>query len=111
MNARARVMEQGSLFQGKVRWLAFTKEMLGLSALVILMLFSALSVVYVKNYERTVFSELQSTQTMRERLQVQWGELLVEQSAWATPTRVQMLASEHFAMHLPSQRDLIVVGA
>lgn len=111
MNARARVIEQGSLFQGNVSWFSWTKEMLAMSVLVVLVLFSALSVVYVKNYERTVFSELQSTQTMRERLQEQWGQLLVEHSAWATPSRVQTLASRHFAMHLPSKHDLIVVGA
>ena len=63
----------------------------------------------MKNFERHLFSELQILQQERDGLEVEWGQLLLEQSTWATPSRVQRFAKEELSMAMPSASQLILV--
>ena len=77
--------------------------------LIVAVLAFACSVVYVKNTNRSLFSELQSLQYKDERLKVEWGQLLLEQSTWATQVRVQRIAQQGLKMHLPQLENTVVV--
>lgn len=109
MNAAAKMVRQGSLFHGHMNVVTMSKQAVGILFLVMIMLFSALSVVYVKNYERRLFSELQFSRQSAQKLHVEWGQLLLEQSTWATPARIQSIAQQHFKMKVPSLSHIYMV--
>ena len=62
------------------------------AALWVMVLASALGVVYGKQEARNRFSELQKLTTARDDLDIEWGQLQLEQSTWATQGRVERVA-------------------
>jgi len=70
---------------------------------------SALSVVYVKHQNRKAIAELAALRTERDVLEVEWDRLLLEQSAWATPPRIEQLARDQLGMVLPEPERILVV--
>jgi len=45
---------------------------------------SAVATVYVQHYRRMQFVELRTLERERDAMQVEWGQLKLEQSTWAT---------------------------
>lgn len=109
MNAAAKNVHQGQALSQPRRAVALTREVLGLSLLVMIMLASAISVIYVKNYERQLFSQYEYSQRDAQKMHVEWGQLLLEESTWATPARVQALAKRHFGMQVPKPGNSFMV--
>lgn len=111
MNAAAKVIHQGSLFQGQ--WTKFQiSKTLGLQAvLLFLVLFSALAVVYAINMHRVTCGQMQMEEQRTHQLQLQWGQLLLEQASLATPARVEALATNKLHMVLPSHRQTFTLRA
>ncbi len=70
---------------------------------------SAVSVIYVKNYNRTLFVELQHEEKQRDELEVEWGQLQLEQNTWATHTRIERIAREKLQMMTPETGDIIYI--
>ena len=85
--------------------------MLGRLALVVILfainVFVGVGVVYSKHSVRKAFVELQSLQKQFDELQVEWRRLQLEQSTWATHSRVERLAREKLDMHLVDGSGLI----
>ena len=77
--------------------------------LVVLLLVSALSVVYSSHQSRMLFNEWQMLQKEAYRLDEDWGRLLLEHSTWAAPDRVERLASERLKMQAPDGKSMQVV--
>ena len=67
-------------------------------ALVVLLMVSALGVVYAKHRNRMLYVELRELQTVRDNLNVDWGRLQLEQSTWATHSRVEAVARKKLGM-------------
>ncbi|GAB4223704.1 MAG: hypothetical protein Tsb005_19480 [Gammaproteobacteria bacterium] len=88
---------------------SFSKESLGLLLLIGMVLISAFLVVYVKDLDRRLFSQVQTEQQVRNKLQVEWGQLLLEQSTLATQARVQTIARDQLNMHSPDAARTEVV--
>ncbi len=72
-------------------------------------LVSALGVVYGKQQARNRFNELQKLTTQRDDLDIEWGQLQLEQSTWATHGRVERVAHDELGMITPSATDLRIV--
>jgi cell division protein FtsL len=70
---------------------------------------SAIALVYTRHESRKLFVELQSLRQVRDRLDVDWGRLQLEQSTWATHGRIERLARERLDMTTPSAGAVIVV--
>lgn len=70
---------------------------------------SALAVVYAKHEARNRFIELQALTTERDELDIEWGQLQLEQSTWATHGRVEQAAREELHMVIPQATDLRIV--
>ena len=70
---------------------------------------SALGVVYAKHEARSRFNELQKLTTQRDDLDIEWGQLQLEQSTWATHGRVERVAREELRMVIPQASDLRIV--
>ncbi len=77
--------------------------------MLVLVLISALGVVYVKHQSRKLFVELQALQQDRDELNIEWGKLLLELSTLATPTRVERIARDELGMKPPSPEKIIIV--
>jgi cell division protein FtsL len=70
---------------------------------------SALGVVYGKQEARTRFNELQKLTDRRDDLDIEWGQLQLEQSTWATHGRVERVAHDELGMITPQPSELRVV--
>lgn len=84
-------------------------ETLALVVLVATTMASALGVVYVKHQNRKAFAELAALRVERDALGSEWDKLLLEQAAWANPTRIEKSAREQIGMVLPDDARIVVV--
>ncbi|KTD07199.1 cell division protein FtsL [Legionella jamestowniensis] len=109
MNAAARAIHQSNLFNGHLLDMRLSKQLCFMLTLLLAVLVSALTVVYVTNEHRIVFSELQRMEQHAHQLQLQWGQLLLEQASLSTPGRVEALAVEKLQMKLPADKNTYVL--
>lgn len=70
---------------------------------------SAVSVVYVKHRSRVLFVELRALEKERDRLHVEWSQLAIERSVWATHDRIEGLARRELAFSEPTPDSTRVV--
>jgi cell division protein FtsL len=70
---------------------------------------TALGIVWTKHRARTLFIELQSLNSQRDQFNIEWSQLKLEQSAWATPGRVEQLARGDLRMTTPKPTDVKMV--
>ena len=75
----------------------------------ILAFLTALAVVVVKHDSRKLFVELQALEQERDRLNVEWSQLQLEEGAWSSHARIEPLARERLNMHVPAPGDLKVI--
>ena len=66
--------------------------------LLALVLVSALGVVYTKHQGRTLFVELQALREARDSMDIEWGQLQLEQSTLTTQGQVERAARERLGM-------------
>ena len=71
----------------------------------------ALSVVSANHRARKLFTELESTQKHMRDLEVEWGQLQLEQSTLAAHVRVEKAARERVGMKPPAPGQIISVDA
>jgi len=76
-----------------------------LAALVI----CAMSVVASQHKARKLYVELQKEQATAKQLEVEWGQLQLEQGTWATHARVERIATRELNMRLPAAGRIEVV--
>lgn len=72
-------------------------------------LLSALGTVYTKHHSRQLFVELETLKTQRDDLNIEWGQLMLEQATWATPTRVELIAHQRLGMTAPPADKIVIV--
>ena len=78
-------------------------------ALVLAVVVSALALVYTKHAARKSFVELQTLTRERDRLNIEWGQLTIEQSTFAAHGRVERVATDELALKRPALEDIFVV--
>lgn len=69
----------------------------------------ALGLVTSQHNARKLFAELEREQQRAKQLDVEWGQLQLEQSTWAMHARVQKIARERLHMGVPDARRTQVV--
>jgi cell division protein FtsL len=77
--------------------------------LIVLVLASALSAVTSQHQARQRFIELEREQARMQQLEVEWGQLQLEQSTWAAHGRVERIARDRLAMRPPAPGQTVVV--
>jgi len=75
----------------------------------ILVCSSALGVVYAVNESRHLLNELQTLGNKRNSLQVEWGQLLLEQSSLVSQGRVEDIAIAELGMKIPAMENMVMV--
>jgi len=73
-------------------------------------LLSAYGVVVSKQETRQQFQKLVALQNDRDELDIEWGQLQLEQSAWATHGRIESEARHILQMKLPRVGDAVLVS-
>ncbi|AHE67670.1 cell division protein FtsL [Legionella oakridgensis] len=109
MNAAAKMIHQSNIFSGQFADIRLSRLFCFQVFLLISVLASALAVIYATNQHRMTFSQLQRAEQKAHELQLQWGQLLLEQASLATPARVQQLAREKFKMSLPVDKQILIL--
>jgi cell division protein FtsL len=69
----------------------------------------ALSLVGSQHQARKLFVELQAEQDRAHALEVEFGQLQLEQSTWATHSRIESVASTKLRMRVPPMGRVRVV--
>ena len=69
--------------------------------LLVAVVLCALSVVTSQHKARKLFIELQKEKEFAQKMEVEWGQLQLEQSTWATPARVEEIAGRQLHMRMP----------
>ena len=85
------------------------KLVLLMGLLLAMVLSSALGVIYSSYKCRQLFAELQQLNRASIHLEEDWGRLLLEQSTWASPSRIERVAKTRLHMVVPDSSDIIVV--
>lgn len=80
-------------------------------ALLAVLLVSALSVVTSNHRARLLFVDLGREQNRMHDLEVEWGQLQLEQSTWANPVRINKIARAKLGMHPPAAEDVVSLDA
>lgn len=69
--------------------------------LLLIVILASLSVVTSQHQARKAFLALQQEKERARQVEVEWGQLQLEQSTWAAPARVEKIAAQHLQMQLP----------
>jgi cell division protein FtsL len=70
---------------------------------------SALALVYTKHESRKLFVELESLTHGRDDLNIEWGQLQIEQSTWATHARIEQVANDDLSLVRPTSSEIFVI--
>ena len=80
-----------------------------LTVLIVLMMISAFGVIYAKHQSRKLFVELQALHKARDNMDIEWGQLQLEQSTLATHSRVEGTAGAKLGMVIPEASQVVIL--
>ena len=69
----------------------------------------ALLLVTSQHKARKLYVELQKEQELARQIEVEWGQLQLEQSTWAMHARIEKIASGQLMMHVPPPSRVQVI--
>jgi cell division protein FtsL len=81
----------------------------GITILIVLVIVTALGVVHVRHKNRVRFVELQNLHTERDRLNVEWTQLLLEQATWSLHHVVDKEARTKLDMVMPPADEIVTL--
>ena len=79
--------------------------------LLALLLASALGTVAATNHSRKLFIALEHGQAGQKRIEVEWGQLQLEQSTWAKHALIESVAAKQLGMKVPDAARTQFVNA
>lgn len=88
----------------------WSKETFALLVLIGLVLLSSLVIVYLKDMQRRLVSDISIEKQIRNRLDVEWQQLLLEKSTWTTDARIQQIAEQNLKMMPIKSEQVYMVG-
>lgn len=71
---------------------------------------SAVGIVTAQNQARRLFVELQQIEADARKMDIEFGQLQLEQSTWAMHSRVEKIALERLHLRLPTPERTQLVG-
>jgi cell division protein FtsL len=109
MNAAARLVHQNILSR-HLLWTRFlSRRNVIVAALALMVLLSALSIIYVTHLSRILHATYQHNLSEQDRLHVERGQLLLERSTWMIQSRVQQIAEEKLGMIIPDSKSVVII--
>jgi cell division protein FtsL len=86
-----------------------TLELAGVLALAAGVVASGVWIVKVEHQSRQLFIQAEALNRQLDDLQIEWGQLQIEQSTLATHSRIETLARQRLRLTEPSDNQLVVV--
>jgi cell division protein FtsL len=80
-----------------------------LPVLLLAVIATAVSTAYAKHQSRKLFIELQALEQRRDAMNVEWGQLQLEQSTYTTHGKVEGAARERLGMHIPTAQQVTIL--
>lgn len=85
------------------------KWQLAIASLVLIMIVTAFSVVYVKDFSRRLFIKEQALVQVQNQKEIEWNKLLLELGAWSAQSRIQRIAREKLGMTTPKMKQIVII--
>jgi cell division protein FtsL len=86
------------------------RHQIGLGVLLLLLVVvSSLGVIYAKYQSRKLFVEQEILRKERDELAIELTRLLVEQSTWASPARIEKEARERLKLRMAEVSDIKII--
>lgn len=79
---------------------------IALAAVWMAVFLAAVATINARHEARTLFVQLQQLQHDRDELDTEWGQLRLEQSAYATHGLIEKIARDKLAMSVPEPADI-----
>lgn len=77
--------------------------------LLLVIVLSAVGVVYSSHLSRQLFAEQAILLEKNDQLQLEWAQLLLEQSAWSSPSRIESVAHQELGMEIPETEEIQLI--
>lgn len=77
--------------------------------LLVLLLVSALAVIYCKNYSRSIFIEIERNEHALDQYEVEWGQMQLELTTLAESNRVEAIARARLKLVMPPKESIIYI--
>jgi cell division protein FtsL len=77
--------------------------------LTLLVLVSAFAVIEIKHESRKRFVELQALEKERDRMNIEWGRLQIEQGTLATHSQIEQIANKQLHMKIPETDSIVII--
>lgn len=82
---------------------------LGIGGMLLVLLLSALAVIYSKYHSRLIFIEIQKQERALDQYEVEWGQLQLELTTLAEQNRVEQVAREQLKLVMPLRERIIYI--
>lgn len=79
------------------------------AVLVFVLVCTAVAVSWSVHKSRSYLNQLQGLEAERDRLETEWGQLLLEQHTWGAYGRIGKIATEQLQMRNPAPAEIIMV--
>lgn len=70
---------------------------------------TGIAAAYAKHQSRKLFIELQALEAARDAMNVEWGQLQLEQSTHTTHGKVEHAARERLGMRIPDPQQVMIL--
>ncbi len=77
--------------------------------MILVLLVSALTVIYSKYQSRLIFIEIQKQERALDQYEVEWGQLQLELTTLAEQNRVEQVAREQLKLVMPLREKIIYI--
>jgi cell division protein FtsL len=71
---------------------------------------SAAGAIYCKHRAREMLIQLEQLNARRDNLEIEWGQLQLEQSSWSTQAFVERVATTKLHMAMPPPKEIEIVA-
>jgi cell division protein FtsL len=75
----------------------------------VVLLLTALAVIYSKYYSRLVFIEIQKQERELDQREVEWGQTQLELTTFAEQNRVEQVAREKLKLVIPLHEKIVYI--
>lgn len=86
------------------------RELHWLMLLIVLILGSSMTVIYVKHESRVLFSELRQLQKKQDEQVILWSRLQLQNSTLITQANVELMARKKLGMILPEKVQIVTLA-
>ena len=109
MNTAVRVSSNQWLAMEWLSAIRVHRRHFAVALLMLLVIASAFSIVYIKDLNRRLLIDFQSQTTQMQAHKTKRGQLLLEESTWARQSRVQQIAENQLDMVMPTSKDVVLL--